>query len=146
VRQWSDDVVFFEHTLDLLEGDLVTLAARDVEVVSGAVQRIVVEDDRLTGLELAGGRVISRAAVFIRPVNIPQPDGLAAALGCDLDAAGFPIVDGIGRTTVAAISAAGNAVDPRLQVISSAGAGSVAAIAINADLVQDDVARAVEGK
>jgi hypothetical protein len=29
-------------------------------------------------------------------------------------------------------------VDPRLQVISSAGAGSVAAIAINADLVGDD--------
>ena len=61
------------------------------------------------------------------------------------DAAGSPIVDGNGRTTVEAIWAAGNAVDPRLQVISSAGAGSVAAIAINADLVQEDVARAVEG-
>jgi thioredoxin reductase len=143
VRQWSDDVVFFEHTLELLEEDLVKLAARDVAVVSGAVQRVVVEDDHLTGLDLAGGRVISRAAVFIRPVNIPQPDGLAAALGCDLDAAGFPIVDGTGRTTVEAIWAAGNAVDPRLQVISSAGAGSVAAIAINADLVQEDVGRAI---
>jgi thioredoxin reductase len=52
-------------------------------------------------------------------------------------------VDGTGRTTVEAIWAAGNAVDPRLQVISSAGAGSVAAIAINADLVQEDVARAI---
>jgi hypothetical protein len=30
-------------------------------------------------------------------------------------------------------------VDPRVQVISSAGAGSAAAIAINADLVRDDV-------
>jgi hypothetical protein len=35
-------------------------------------------------------------------------------------------------------------VDPRFQVITSAGAGSAAAIAINADLVQDDVERAVE--
>lgn len=41
--------------------------------------------------------------------------------------------------------AAGNVVDPRLQVITSAGAGSAAAIAINADLVREDVERAVAG-
>jgi hypothetical protein len=40
--------------------------------------------------------------------------------------------------------AAGNVVDPRAQVITAAGAGSAAAIAINADLVQDDVARATQ--
>jgi hypothetical protein len=39
--------------------------------------------------------------------------------------------------------AAGNAVDPRAQVITAAGAGSAAAIAINADLVDDDVERAL---
>ena len=93
--------------------------------------------------ELATGEVIPRAAVFIRPVNVPYPDGLAAGLGCELDDAGFPVVDGTGRTTVPGVWAAGNAVDPRLQVIASAGAGSVAAIAINADLVLDDVADAV---
>ncbi len=42
------------------------------------------------------------------------------------------------------IWAAGNVADPRAQVITSAGAGSAAAIAINADLVQEDVALAVE--
>jgi thioredoxin reductase len=40
--------------------------------------------------------------------------------------------------------AAGNVVDPRARVITAAGAGSAAAIAINADLVQEDVERAVE--
>jgi hypothetical protein len=39
--------------------------------------------------------------------------------------------------------AAGNAVDPRAQVITAAGAGSAAAIAINADLVDDDLAGAL---
>jgi hypothetical protein len=34
-------------------------------------------------------------------------------------------------------------VDPRFQVITSAGHGSVAAIAINADLVREDTDRAV---
>jgi len=39
---------------------------------------------------------------------------------------------------------AGNAVDPRAPVISAAGPGAAAAIAINADLVEEDIANAVE--
>ena len=39
--------------------------------------------------------------------------------------------------------AAGNVVDPRAQVITAAGAGSAAAIALNADLVDEDVRDAV---
>jgi hypothetical protein len=38
---------------------------------------------------------------------------------------------------------AGNAVNPRAQVITAAGEGSAAAIALNTDLVDDDVHRAV---
>lgn len=143
VRQWSNDVVFFAHRLALGVDDLQRLAARGVAVVVGEVRRLVIEDDRLTGVELADGRIVARAAVFVRPVNVPHPDGLAAGLGCDLDDAGFPIVDGGGRTSVAGVWAAGNVADPRLQVIASAGAGSSAAVAINADLVREDVDRAV---
>jgi hypothetical protein len=39
--------------------------------------------------------------------------------------------------------AAGNVVDPRAQVITAAGAASAAAVALNADLVEDDVRDAV---
>ena len=39
--------------------------------------------------------------------------------------------------------AAGNVVDPRAQLITAAGAGSAAAIAINGDLVDEDVRNAV---
>lgn len=38
---------------------------------------------------------------------------------------------------------AGNVVDPRAQGITAAGAGSAAVIALNADLVDDDVRNAV---
>ena len=144
VRQWSDDVIFFVHTLDLGPDERHRLEARGVQVVPGTIDHLVVDDDRLTGVALHDGRVIPRAAVFIRPVNVPHPDGVLAALGCDLDAGGFPLVDATGRTSAAGVWAAGNVVDPRFQVITSAGAGSAAAIAINADLVQEDVARAVE--
>ncbi len=146
VRQWSNDVVFLAHTLELGPEELAQLDARGVEVVLGAVARLVVEADRLTGVELVDGRLIPRTALFIRPTNVPHADGLLAGLGCDVDGAGFAIVDASGRTSSSGVWAAGNVVDPRLQVITSAGAASAAAIAINADLVRDDVERAVEGR
>ena len=99
----------------------------------------MVEDDRLTGVELTDGQVIARTAVFIRPGNVPHADGLLAGLRCEVDANGFVTVDATGRTSAPGVWAAGNVVDPRAQVITAAGAGSAAAIAINADLVQEDV-------
>jgi len=144
VRQWSDDVVFFVHTYDLTSPERVQLEARGVRVVSGEVARLVIQDDRLAGVELTGGRVIPRTAVFIRPGNQPHADGPLTGLGCEVNEAGFVSVDATGRTSTFGVWAAGNVVDPRAQVITSAGAGSAAAIAINADLVQEDVERAVE--
>jgi thioredoxin reductase len=143
VRQWSDDVVFFAHTYDLTGGELDQLQARGVSVVPGDVTRLVVEADRLVGVEVADGRVVPRTAVFVRPGNVPHADGLLTALGCEVDAAGFAIVDATGRTSAPGVWAAGNVVDPRAQVITAAGAGSAAAIAINTDLVLDDVERAL---
>ena len=146
VRQWSDDVAFFAHTYELTSAEQSQLEARGIQIVRGDVARLVVDDDRLTGVELTDGRVITRAAVFIRPGNLPHADGLLSGLGCQLDSVGFVTVDGTGRTSTEGVWAAGNVVDPRAQVITSAGAGSAAAIAINADLVQDDVERALRGQ
>ena len=143
VRQWSDDVVFFVHTYHLMPAEQRQLEARRIRVVPGEVARLVVQDDRLTGVELTDGRMVARTAVFVRPGNLPHDDGLLAGLGCERNEAGFPLVDGTGLTSVPGVWAAGNVADPRAQVITSAGAGSAAAIAINADLVQEDAERAI---
>ena len=143
VRQWSDDVIYFAHTHDPSADQRTELEARGVRVVPGEVARLVVENDHLTGVELVEGRFIARHAVFIRPVNAPHPDGLLASLGCDLDPAGFAVVDDTGLTSTTGVWAAGNVVNARAQVITAAGEGSAAAIAINADLVQEDIALAV---
>ena len=144
VRQWSDDVVFFSHTYVLTEEEERQLTARGIRVESGPASRLVIDNDRLTGVEMADGRVLRRTAVFVRPGNTPHADGLLQDLGCELTEAGFVRVDAVGRTSVEGVWAAGNVVDPRAQVVTAAGAGSAAAIAINADLVEEDVALAVE--
>lgn len=143
IRQWSADVTFFAHTSGLSDTERRQLDARDITVVTGEVTRLVVEDDRLTGVELSDGRFVARAAVFVRPGIHPHPDGLLASLGCSYDESGFVITDRTGLTSSPGVWAAGNVADPRAQVITAAGAGSAAAIAINNDLVQADVDWAV---
>jgi thioredoxin reductase len=146
IRQWSSDVTFFAHTYELVDTERRQLDARGISVVTGEVARIVVEDDRLTGVELVDGRIVERAAVFVRPGIHPHPDGLLAGLGCRFDDTGFVTTDRTGRTSNPGVWAAGNVADPRAQVITAAGAGSAAAIAINNDLVQADTERAVRNR
>jgi thioredoxin reductase len=70
-------------------------------------------------------------------------DSLLTGLGCVTDDNGWIRVDATGRTSVPGVWAAGNVVNPRAQIITAAGEGSAAAIAVNNDLVVDDVAHAV---
>ncbi len=144
LRQWSDDVVFFAHAYAPTESEEAALDARGIRVVEGLVSRLVVTDDRLNAVELADGRGIPRAALFIRPALHAHDDGLIASLGCDVDDAGFVRADATGGTSVPGVWVAGNAANPRAQVITAAGEGSAAAIAINADLVAEDVGNASE--
>jgi thioredoxin reductase len=139
LRQWTDDVILFTHTHPVTAEERATLDARGIAVVDGTVERLVVTDDRLRAIQLAGGRTVPRDALFIRPALSAHPDGPAAALGCDLLDGGLVRADADGRTSVPGVWAAGNAANPRAQVITAAGEGSAVAIAINTELVQDDV-------
>jgi len=70
VRQWSDDVAFFVHTYDLTAAEHVQLEARGVRIVRGEVARLVVEGDRLTGVELIDGSS-DRADGGVHPAGQP---------------------------------------------------------------------------
>ncbi len=142
VRQWSPDVVVFTHTDQPSDVQREELQARGISVVDGEISRLLVADDALAGVELADGRAVPRAAVFVRPRMVPD-SGLLVALGCTATDDGWVVADATGRTTVPGVWAAGNVVNPRAQVITAAGEGSAAAIALNADLVDEDVAAAV---
>ncbi|MEP7092175.1 MAG: NAD(P)/FAD-dependent oxidoreductase [Nocardioidaceae bacterium] len=142
IRQWSEDVVLFTDAAALTVDQRQHLVARAIGVVEEPVARLVVENDRLTGVELRSGRVVRRTAVFVRPRFVPN-DGLLVGLGCATQDTGWVATDATGRTSVPGVWAAGNAVDPRAQVITAAGEGSAAAIAINNDLVEEDLPIAV---
>jgi thioredoxin reductase len=142
VRQWTNDLVYFTAPDTLTTAERTELAARGIGVVEGTIEQLVIDEDRLRGVQLHDGCVVPRDALFVPPRFVPN-NHLLTGLGCDVDADGWVTADQTGRTSVAGVWAAGNVVDPRAQVITAAGAGSAAAIALNADLVDDDVRNAV---
>jgi thioredoxin reductase len=71
VRQWAADVVFFAPAGSLTATDRSQLVARAIGVVEGPVARLVVEDDRLKGVEMTDGRMVARDALFVPPRLVP---------------------------------------------------------------------------
>jgi thioredoxin reductase len=143
VRQWAKDVVLFVPSGFLTTLQRSELVARAIGLVEGHVSQILVEDERLRGVQMDDGRVVLRDALFVPPRFVPNND-LLIGLGCEIDEAGWGVKDGTGQTTVPGVWVAGNVANPRAQVITAAGEGSAAAIAINADLVDQDVRDAVK--
>ena len=67
VRQWSDDVVFFPHTIVLTGEERERLLARGIRIVDGDVARVTTDGDRLSGVECADGRVVRRGGGGVGP-------------------------------------------------------------------------------
>ncbi|MFB8441996.1 NAD(P)/FAD-dependent oxidoreductase [Streptomyces niveus] len=153
-RQWSDDVTLFRHTApDFDDEQYEQLAARDIAVVDGEVAALEVTADRLTGVTLAGGRVIPVSALVVAPLFTARGDLLAdlGAPAVDREMAGQVVgshvpTDPAGATSVPGVWAAGNVADPAETVIGSAVAGLRAGAAINADLTAEDTRRAVAAR
>ena len=142
VRQWTHDLVYFTPPETLTTDERTQLSARAIGIVEGTIEQLIINDDHLRGVRMDDGCVVPRDALFVPPRFVPNND-LLVALGCAVDGDGWVTADNTGRTSVPGVWAAGNLVDPRAQVITAAGAGSAAAIALNADLVEEDVRNAV---
>lgn len=138
LRQWSPDVTFLAAKAPTGE-DAARLDARGIRVVEAEARRLVADDDRVTGFELADGSVLPCDAVFVAPTWVAK-DGPLTDLGCEIGDNGFVKVDETGRTSVPGVWAAGNVTFPGGQVIMAASAGSMAAAMINADLIEADIA------
>ncbi|MBT2439514.1 NAD(P)/FAD-dependent oxidoreductase [Streptomyces sp. ISL-36] len=144
VSQWSDDVTLFLHTAPpLSEEDRGRVAAAGITVVTGEVAGLVVEDDRMTGVRMADGRLVERSVLFVGTRMTPR-DELLTELGAathDTPLGTFVTVDATGRTSVPGVWAAGNAIGPAEQAINAASGGYRAGVTVNAELILADLDR-----
>ena len=150
-RQWTDDVVLFQHTGPAPTGDeREQLAARGIPVVTGRVAGLELDGARLSGVRLAGGQVVPRRVLVVSP-RFTARAGVLSSLGLDVvpqemngHVVGSAVpVDPTGATAVPGVWVAGNVSDLRAQVISAAAAGLTVAAALNADLIAEDTRLAV---
>ncbi len=142
VRQWSQDVVFFPHLIELDEQERERLLARGIRIVEGPVERLEISEGRLAGVRVGDGPVVPRSALFVGPRFVPR-DELLTGLGCETAADGWVAVDGSGRTSVPGVWGAGNVVSEAAQLASAAGQGMSAGIALNHYLLAEDIDSAV---
>ncbi|CAA9337257.1 MAG: Thioredoxin reductase [uncultured Nocardioidaceae bacterium] len=148
-RQWSSDVTLFLHTGSTpTNEEWDQLSARGIRVVEGDVAGLVVTDDRLTGVRLASGRTFDAQAVVLAPRFVAR-DGVLASLGVTAVehpsgvGAHVPTTSPTGMTAVPGVWVAGNTADIMAGIAASVASGSMAAAAINGELIMADTATAV---
>ena len=150
-RQLTSDLTMFLHSgPQPTDEELEQLAARDICVVDGEVESLEVTDDRLSGVRLRCGEVISVQALVVGP-RVAARAEILVALGLEvtqhpLGLGDFIDSDATGLTLIPGVWVAGNVTGPKAQVIGSAAAGVTAGAAINADLIADEVQRAVAAR
>ena len=125
---WSNDVVLCTDGAPDPGGEL--LAAAGVRVRTEPIARLAGAGGRLRQIEFAHGEPERREALFVN-TRRDQPNGLAAALGCELTPDGTIVTDGDGRTDVAGVYAAGDAATAHSRSVANAiGTGSRVAYAV----------------
>ncbi|WP_315912997.1 NAD(P)/FAD-dependent oxidoreductase [Arthrobacter sp. lap29] len=146
LRQWSPQIVYLENDVGIPTAEAGPgLAARGIEVISGAVARVLSSNGQLTGVELASGEHIPLDAIFTAPRFAPRDEPLRqiSADRTDFPWGSFATVDAAGRTSVPGVWAVGNVVDANASVSVTIGAGALAGGMLNHELILEDIQVAV---
>jgi thioredoxin reductase len=104
-------------------------------------------------VRIEGGETVPRTVLVVAP-RLTARAGVLASLGLETVpqemnghvVGSYVPADPTGATAVPGVWVAGNVADLRAQVISSAAAGLNTAAMLNADLIADDVRRAVAAR
>jgi thioredoxin reductase len=143
LASWSNDVVLCTDGAPDPGGEV--LAAAGVRVRTEPIARLAGRNGSLEQIEFSeglGGRAEYREALFVN-TRRDQPNGLAAALGCELTEAGTIVTDADGRTTVPGVFAAGDAATAHSRSVANAiGTGSRVAYAVALERLAPAIAAA----
>jgi thioredoxin reductase len=145
-RQWSEDIVLFQHTGPAPTAEeRERLDARGIRVVEGEVTGLEVSEGRLAGVIV--DEVVPRRVLVVSPSYVSR-HALLAPLGVQLidhpRGIGRQVAaDAMGMTAARGVWVAGNALDVAAGILQSAASGATAGVAINADLIEADTVCAV---
>lgn len=136
---WSRDLVLFtDGPAGLTAPQRARLAELGVEVREEAIERLVADPaGALQAVLLKGGEAVPRRALFLSPSTEPRSD-LPFRLGCARTPEGRVDADEGGKTNVPGVYVAGDAGDNPELIICAAASGTMAAAALNDDLLEQE--------
>jgi thioredoxin reductase len=135
----SDLTLFANGSSELTSGQLEILQRRGVDVIEGAVDKLVHEGGKLQGV-MVGGRNHPSTGILVaglRPFQMKSTIG--EDLGCEKTEAGLYRVGEGNRTTVAGVYAAGDNMTGMQSVLSACAAGQLAGATAASDLLRERV-------
>lgn len=107
-----------------------------VPVYEAPIERIVSNDGIVERIELVDGMSVPCRGIFFAPRLVPG-SRLPMTLGCQVTHAGTIVVDAFGKSSVPGIYGAGDAATELYQAIVAAAKGSLAAVGINAEMIDE---------
>ncbi|MFG1798321.1 NAD(P)/FAD-dependent oxidoreductase [Nocardia sp. NPDC049149] len=147
MRRYSSTVTFCVNGAEVDLAERGRLTAYGVRLIDARVSRVVTTsgDEALATIELDDGATVPCEAIFVGTRPVPNV-ALLTTLGAERDrVSGLVSVDSVGATSVEGVWAAGNVVNPRAQVVTAAGAGCTAGIAMTSWLLDRELSAAVSG-
>ncbi|BDZ65488.1 NAD(P)/FAD-dependent oxidoreductase [Agromyces mangrovi Wang et al. 2018] len=146
MRQVAGDVTFLADGATITERVRGELDARDIALEPAEVERVLSDETgQLTGIRFADGTERAVDVLFVAPKSVPSDAVLRHLSARTMRDQGvsWTLVDDSGQTSVRGLYAAGNVIGSKSSVPWAMASGSMAGTAINADLVGEDVRRAV---
>ena len=135
IRNWTTRLtVFTDGPASIAPAHWQQLAASGIAVEEAPVRELAHAGGYLTHVGLADDRQVPLRALYARP-PFEQHCALPQALGCAHTETGYLQVDGIQKTSVLGIYAAGDATTPMRAVSSAVMAGTMAGAALSKELL-----------
>jgi thioredoxin reductase len=139
---WSRDVsVFTDNRFPVTPADTERAKRNGVTVHTEAIERLIVNERRLTGVRMRSGTFVKCEAMFVQ-AGQEQRSTFAAELGCELTAENAVKTYHNERTSVPGVFVAGDASVELQSIAVSVAEGYKAAVAIHLELCKEARAKA----
>ncbi|MFC4101299.1 NAD(P)/FAD-dependent oxidoreductase [Paenibacillus xanthanilyticus] len=134
---WTSRYVICTNGPDGLTDELrEALAKRDIPLYDAPIERIESKEGMVEQIVLQDGQRLACTGIFFAPALVSGSD-LPQSLGCEMTEAGSLVINEFGGTSVPGVFGAGDAATIRYQAIMAASMGSIAAVGINMELLQE---------
>ncbi|RRB06723.1 NAD(P)/FAD-dependent oxidoreductase [Larkinella rosea] len=138
IHHWSPGMTLYTNgPSTLTDEQTAKLRQHGIPMIETPIRALQHQHGQLKALQLADQQTVPIDALYSHS-TLSQTGDLAAQLGCQLDEKGFVITDGLGKTSVDGVYAAGDTQTMMRQVVIAASNGMKAALGIFRELLSEE--------